>query len=199
MYHHLQGKLLEKNPMNVILDVHGVGYDVHIPLSTYSALPPVGTEVRLLTHFIVREDAHLLHGFLTEEERELFRLLISVSGIGPKVATTALSGLPIEDLKEAIATGAIHVLTGISGIGKKTAERLVVELKEKMVLEKRSSKAAPSESLGGSSRVVEDSLQALVSLGYRKADAKAAVEKAMKDKTGVVSVEDLIRASLKYV
>jgi len=197
MYHYLQGKLVEKSPMLAVLDVNGVGYDVHIPLSTYSGLPSLGSEVKLLTHFIVREDAQLLHGFLTEDERELFRLLISVSGIGPRVATTALSGLPIQDLKEAIATGAIPVLTAISGIGKKTAERLIVELKEKMVLEQRTLKSPPVSAAG---RIVEDSLQALVSLGYRKPDAKAAVEKAVKDKEGQsLSVEELIRASLKYV
>lgn len=197
MYHYLQGKLVEKSPMLAVIDVNGVGYDVHIPLSTYSGLPSLGAEVKLLTHFIVREDAQLLHGFLTEDERELFRLLISVSGIGPRVATTALSGLPIQDLKEAIATGAIPVLTAISGIGKKTAERLIVELKEKMVLEQRTLKSPPVSAAG---RIVEDSLQALVSLGYRKPDAKAAVEKAVKDKDGQsLSVEELIRASLKYV
>lgn len=197
MYHYLHGKLVEKSPMLAVLDVNGVGYDVHIPLSTYSGLPALGSEVKLLTHFIVREDAQLLHGFLTEDERELFRLLISVSGIGPRVATTALSGLPIHDLKEAIATGAISVLTAISGIGKKTAERLIVELKEKMVLEQRTLKGPPVSAAG---RIVEDSLQALVSLGYRKPDAKAAVEKAVKDKEGQsLSVEELIRASLKYV
>lgn len=197
MYHYLHGKLVEKSPMLAVVDVNGVGYDVHIPLSTYSGLPALGAEVKLLTHFIVREDAQLLHGFLTEDERELFRLLISVSGIGPRVATTALSGLPIQDLKEAIATGAIPVLTAISGIGKKTAERLIVELKEKMVLEQRTLKSPPVSAAG---RIVEDSLQALVSLGYRKPDAKAAVEKAVKDKDGqLLSVEELIRASLKYV
>ncbi|MBU3760029.1 MAG: Holliday junction branch migration protein RuvA [Candidatus Omnitrophica bacterium] len=198
MFHYLQGKLVEKSPMLAVLDVHGVGYEVHIPLSTYSQLPQLGHDVKLLTHFIVREDAQQLQGFFTEDERELFRMLISVSGVGPKVATTALSGLPMTELREALASGDIPVLTSISGIGKKTAERLVVELKEKMVLERRAAASPGSPQSGG--RVLEDSLQALVSLGYKKIDAKAAVEKAMKDKNAqTLSVEDLIRASLKHI
>lgn len=198
MFHYLQGKLAEKSPMLAVLDVHGVGYEIHIPLSTYSQLPALGADVRLLTHFIVREDVQQLYGFSTEDERDLFRMLISVSGVGPKVATTALSGLPIHELREAIASGSIPVLTSISGIGKKTAERLIVELKEKVVIEQRAAKASPLASAAG--RAAEDSLQALVSLGYKRPDAKAAVEKAMKDKPGqALTVEDLIRASLKYV
>lgn len=197
MYQYLQGTLAEKNPVAVVVDVNGVGFLLQISLSTFSALPALGDRVRLWTHFVVREDAQMLCGFFTEEERELFRMLISVSGIGPKSAMTVLSGVPVEELKRAIAQGSLHVLTAIPGIGKKTAERLVVELREKLVAEKYPARI-PALAAGGQGRVMEDSLQALVALGYKKNDAKSAIEKTLKDKTAVdFSIEDLIRLSLK--
>lgn len=197
MYQYLQGTLAEKNPVAVVVDVNGVGFLLQISLSTFSALPALGDRVRLWTHFVVREDAQMLCGFFTEEERELFRMLISVSGIGPKSAMTVLSGVPVEELKRAIAQGSLHVLTAIPGIGKKTAERLVVELREKLVAEKYPARLS-TLAVGDQGRVMEDSLQALVALGYKKNDAKSAIEKTLKDKTAVdLSVEDLIRLSLK--
>ena len=199
MYHYLEGRLVEKNPTSIVLDVNGVGFYLQAPLSTFSGLPAVGERVKLLTHFVVREDAQMLFGFRTEEERELFRLLISVSGIGPKVAMTALSGVSIYDLKRAIAESAVHVLTGISGIGKKTAERLIVELKEKMVLETRLAPAAESSVSRPVSDKAEDTLQALVSLGYTKGQARAAVDKALKEPGAETSVETLVRKALKHI
>ena len=114
MYHYLSGKLIEKTPTAVVIDVNGVGYDVLIPVSTYSSLPALGGQVKLLTHFVVREDAQLLYGFGTEEERKMFRLLTSVSGIGPKIATTALSGILVEDLKAAIKGNVVNLNLGFS-------------------------------------------------------------------------------------
>ena len=183
-----------------MLDVSGVGFYLQIPLSTYEALPEIGKNIRILTHFIVREDAHTLYGFLTEEERRLFKLLISVSGIGPKTAITALSGVSAEELKRAIVEGAVHVLQGISGIGRKTAERMVVELREKLVVETHAAQSTVPGVARGKQALVEDSLQALVALGYRRQDAREAIQKALKTQEAEsCSVEDLIRASLKYV
>lgn len=200
MYEHLNGKLVEKSPTSVVLEVAGVGYQLLIPLSTYTELPEAGAAARLLTHFVVREDAHLLFGFATEEERGLFRMLLSVSGIGPKTALTALSGVAAGDLKDAIVNGEVHTLTKISGIGRKTAERMVVELKEKLVIEER---RAPTRDrftkVKGEGRVMEDALRALLELGYKKPGAQEAVEKAAKQAGKPISLEDLVRQSLKFV
>ena len=198
MYQYLNGNLVEKNAASLVIDVGGVGYHVQIPVSTFSALPELGKSVRILTHFVVREDGHFMFGFFTEEERQLFRLLISVSGIGPKTAMTALSGVAIPELKRALIDGDLAVLTGISGIGRKTAERMVVELREKMVLEER---RAPTPGLGKKeSPVVEDSVRALIELGYKKQNAQDAIEKALKNvDPGKIKLEELIRASLRYV
>jgi len=199
MYHHLEGKLVEKNPLNIVIDVRGIGFQVQVPLSTFSSLGPLGSEVRILTHFIVREDAHLLFGFMIEDERELFRQLLSVTGVGPKVAMTALSGMPLDELKQAIAEGSIPILSSISGIGRKTAERIILELKERMVLDRRTVplKAGGKPSEG---KKAEDAVGALVSLGYTRPGAKKAVDRVMQDGGGAsVTVEDLVRTALKYV
>ena len=135
MYSYLQGKVVEKTATSVVLDVGGIGYLLQISLSTYEALPLLGQEIRLLTHFVVREDAHALYGFYSAEERELFKLLLTVSGIGPKIALTLLSGIPFPQLRQAIVGGELETLKKIPGIGKKTAERMIVELREKLVLQ----------------------------------------------------------------
>src|SRR5215475_1346434 len=129
----LHGKLVEALPTQVTVDVHGVGYDVLIPLSSYDKLPATGTEVHLLTHLAVREDAHVLYGFMTAQERDTFRLLINtVSGIGPKIALNVLSGMNVIAFRGAVANGDVKALSQISGVGKKTAERIVVELRDKI-------------------------------------------------------------------
>ncbi len=199
MYQYLKGTLTEKSPTSVAVEVAGVGYLVQIPLSTFSALPGLGQPVRLLTHLVVREDAHLLYGFVTEEERQLFRLLLGVSGIGPRMAMNVLAGGSLTEIKQAIIEGSLVFLTRISGIGKKTAERIVVELREKLILEERPA-VALSAKLGIQESVLEDSVQALVELGYRKQNAREAIEKALKNfDSEKISVSDLIRASLKHV
>lgn len=200
MYHYLTGRLVEKAPTAVVLDVEGVGYHIQIPLSSFKTLPEVGQSVRVLTHFVVREDSQTLYGFLTEEERHLFRLLISVSGIGPKMAITLLSGISIPQLKQAIIEGSLTVLTGVPGIGRKTAERLVVELREKIVLGDRRMEMPAALRISGQDQLIEDSLRALISLGYQKRVAKEAIQRALQTpKAEKLSVEDLIRTSLKYV
>ena len=129
----LRGKLVEALPTQVVMEVQGVGYEVLIPLSSYDRLPTPGTEVLLLTHLAIREDAHLLYGFLTASERDLFRLLIhTVSGIGPKIALSVLSGMSIAAFRSAVAAGDVKALSSVQGVGRKTAERIVVELRDKL-------------------------------------------------------------------
>ena len=134
MYSYLSGILAEKSPTLITVDVNGIGFQLIVPISTSQKLPATGQKVKLLTHHVVREDAQILFGFATEEERSLFKLLLSVSGIGPKLAITILSGLGIEELKQAIVQGSVPALTAVSGIGRKTAERLIVELRERIVV-----------------------------------------------------------------
>ncbi len=199
MYNYLSGILAEKLPTIVTIDVNGIGFQLIVPLSTSQKLPPIGQKVKLLTHHVVREDAELLFGFGTEEERSLFKLLLSVSGIGPKSAVTILSGLGLNELKRAIVNGSVPALTAISGIGKKTAERIIIELREKVVVEGRGEdgKTEPSSK---DDVLIQDSLRALVSLGYTKQNAKTAIEKVLKSKsTDKWTPESLIRESLKQI
>jgi Holliday junction DNA helicase RuvA len=200
MYHSLTGKISEKTPTAVILDVNGIGYEVRVSLSTFSSLPNLGETAKLFTHFVVREDAQLLYGFATEEEREAFRLLISVSGIGPKLAITLLSGVTLPELKRAIQEKNIPVLTAISGIGQKTAERVIIELKDKIGKAEVSAGKEITHDASVSDQMVEDSVLALVSLGYTKQKAKEAVQKTLKAMLGKKpSVEEIIRMALKHV
>lgn len=177
----LRGKLLEKYPNQVIVDTGGVGYDVTIPISTFSGLPDRGADVALRIHTHVREDALALFGFLTAEEKALFEKLISVSGIGPKLAITVLSGLATPDLIDAIRSSRVEQLVRIPGVGKKTAERMVLELKEK--LEGLGGAAPPAGVLvkqeAAWSAIEQDVLSALVNLGCKRADAETAVRKAV--------------------
>ena len=200
MYHSLNGTLIEKSPAGVVLDVQGVGYEVHVPVSTFARLPALGSSVKLLIRFIVREDAQILYGFLTEEEKRLFDLLISISGIGPKTALTALSGVEIGALKRAIVRGDVEVLKGIPGIGRKTAERIVVELREKIAAEGVTAAEEISGKPAAAGSAAEDAVEALVALGYKRPGAKQAVEKAVKSRgEGPLSVEELVRFSLQHV
>lgn len=186
--------------MSAVIDVGGVGYLVQIPVSTFGQLPVLGDNVKLLTHFVVREDMQALYGFWSEEERDLFRMLISISGIGPKMAMTILSGSSLADLKQAIVNGSIDFLVQIPGIGRKTAERLVVELKEKIVIDERRAPSLGSPKSPSENPLMEDTVSALIELGYKKQNAKEAVQRALKDSSDKkMGVPDLIRFSLKYV
>ncbi len=200
MYDFLAGKIVRKDPTRLVLEVNGVGYNLAIPLSTFHSLGAVGESVRIWTHLVVREDSHQLFGFKAEEERMVFRLLLSVTGIGPKMSLAVLSGIGTSELRKAIIDGSIPTLTAVSGIGRKTAERLIVELREKILLLEPRASAPASGRKDRNEQLVEDSLEALVSLGYRRLEAKQAVQKVLAEKeTGSLSLEDLIRVSLKYI
>lgn len=200
VYEFLSGKIVRKDPTRLVLEVGGIGFELLIPLSTFHSLGRPGEEVKILTHFQVREDNQQLFGFRTKEERDLFRLLLSVTGIGAKTALTVLSGIGIAELRRAIVEGSIPVLTSISGIGRKTAERLIVELREKVLLLETGVERGGLAPLPAGEQFIEDSIQALVSLGYRQPDAKRAIQKVLVEKGGsTTSVEDLIRASLKHI
>lgn len=176
MIAHIRGTILEKHPNQVIVESGGVGYDVTVPISTYSALPEVGAEVRLRIHMHVREDALSLFGFLTRDEKTLFEKLIGVSSIGPKLAVTVLSGLPTAELIGSIRQGQAENLVRIPGVGKKTAERIVLELRDKLDLLAAGVPAAqPAATL---SALEQDVLSALLNLGCARPAAEAAVRKA---------------------
>jgi Holliday junction DNA helicase RuvA len=180
MIAHLRGVLLEKHPNQVVIDVGGVGYDVTIPVSTFSHLPDTGRETALHVHTHVREDALALFGFLTKEERNVFERLITVSGIGPKLAVTILSGLATPDLVDAVRSGDLVRLTRIPGVGKKTAERMVLELKEKLeFLPGAAPKVTPASS--ALTPLEQDVLSALLNLGSPRASAEAALAKLKKE------------------
>lgn len=183
----LKGTLLEKAPPAILLDVSGVGYEVDVPMSTFCNLPEAGAEVTLLTHFVVREDAMLLYGFATAVEREAFRALIRISGVGPRIALAVLSGLTVEQLASAVEAGEAGLLTRIPGIGKKTAERLILELKGKL----KGAAFAGLSSAEGASRA--DIVSALGALGYSEREAMSAVKTLPAD----VGVSEGIRLALK--
>ena len=184
----LTGILLEKNPPQVLIDVHGVGYDVDVPMSTFYNLPANGEKLTLLTHFVVREDGQYLYGFASEAERFAFRQLIKISGIGARMALAVLSGLSVNDLAQAIARQEAGRLVKVPGIGKKTAERLLLELKGKL-----------ADALPSTAPAVEDSqhdiLNALLALGYNDREAAA----AMKPLAAGISTSDGIRQALRHL
>jgi len=189
----LLGKLLNKNPSRVIVDVNGVGYEVNVPLSTFYEVGEVGGSVQLLIHTHVREDAIILFGFKSLKEKSTFEYLTSVSGVGPKLAITILSGMTVDELIPAIRQSNFARLSSIPGVGKKTAERLVVELRDKLTGFDASSSHSPSLTL---SHQQEDVISALTNLGYPKTAAERAVQKASRDKTDQV-FEELLRKSLQ--
>ena len=173
----LAGQLAEKNPPQILLDCHGVGYEVWVPMSTFYQLPGLGEKLTLLTHFVVREDAQLLYGFGSETERAAFRELIKISGIGPRMALSVLSGMSVADLSQAVTAQDAARLTKVPGIGKKTAERLLLELKGRLGADL----GAPRAPAGAAEA---DILQALLALGYNDREAAAAL-KALPPEVGV--------------
>jgi Holliday junction DNA helicase RuvA len=194
----LRGVLLEKHPNQAIVDAGGVGYDVTVPISTFSSLPDAGAQVKLYIHTHVREDALALFGFLTRQEKSLFEKLLSVSGIGPKLSVTVLSGLATPDLINAIRNGDIHQLVRIPGVGKKTAERIVLELRDKLDLAGVAGAAQPVERPGALSPLDQDVLSALLNLGCQRAAAEEAVRKA-KAGGAPSEFEPLFRRALELV
>jgi len=195
----LEGVLVESLPTQIVVDVQGVGYQVFIPLSSYDRLPEVGRRFRILTHLVVREDAHLLYGFATVEERDLFRLLIqSVSGVGPKIALAVLSGMSVDTFQNAVVSADIAALARINGLGKKTAERVVVELKDKVGIaaewEAASARNAPQDPR---STQIHDAVLALIALGYKQVDAHKALKAASADADAEGGTEALVRLALQ--
>lgn len=184
----LQGLLAEKNPPQVLVDCHGVGYEVDVPMSTFYNLPSLGEKVTLLTHFVVREDAQILFGFGSGEEREAFRQLIKISGVGPRTALAVLSGMSVADIAHAVTAQDASRLVKVPGIGKKTAERLLLELKGKF---------GPDLGVAAGASVASDAqadiLQALVALGYSDKEAQAALKSLPKD----IGVSEGIKQALK--
>ena len=191
----LKGKLAEALPTQVVIDVNGVGYEVLIPLSSFDKLPMPGGEVTLLTHLAIRDDAHVLYGFSTETERDLFRLLIRhVSGIGPKLALNVLSGTTPASFRAAVAHGDVKALSCINGVGKKTAERIVVELKDKLGDETAlTSGAAPT----ADDQKMADAISALIALGSKPKDAQDAIRAAITMLGPDQPVDALVRGALQ--
>jgi Holliday junction DNA helicase RuvA len=194
----LQGHLVEALPTHVVVEAAGVGYEVLIPLSSFEKLPAPGQEVKILTQLIVREDAHVLYGFMSPDERNLFRLLINtVSGIGPKIALNILSGISVAAFRGAVANSDVKALSQISGVGKKTAERMVVELRDKVGMAAAWEAASAKHGLPPDEQRVNDAVLALLALGFKQAEALESV-RAAQAVLGVESrVEDLVRACLK--
>ena len=185
------------SPTHVIVDCNGVGYEVAIPLSSFDKLPPPGGDVRILTHFHIREDAQLLFGFMTEAERELFKLLLSVSGVGPKIALTLLGGMSAAALQGAIVSNDIKSLSRIKGVGAKTAERLCVELRDKIGAIGATEAAAARHTLTAEDQKLNDAILAMVSLGYKQLEAHKAVHAAIARLGASATVEELVRQALK--
>lgn len=194
----LHGKLVETLPTQVVVDVHGVGYEVLIPLSSFDKLPPPGQEVHLLTQLIVREDAHILYGFASAPERDLFRLLINnVSGIGPKTALNILSGMNAVAFRGAVAQGDVKALSQISGVGKKTAERIVVELRDKVGAAGAWEAASAARGLSPADQKLNDAVLALMALGFKQVEAHDTVRAVQAMLGPQASTEELVRAALK--
>lgn len=201
MISQLRGHIVEALPNQMVIDVHGVGYLCLVPLSTYDALIAKTGEVKILTHLHVTERDHTLFGFSTSEERDLFRLLINrVSGIGPKLALAVLSGMPVQDFKQSVINNDVTALSKISGVGKKTAERIVLELKDKVGIVSTWQAASQSASLlpDPGQLAQMDAVLALISLGYKQAEAQKTIQALVKKNAGKeLSADFLIRESLR--
>lgn len=197
MYEFLKGRLISSAPDRAVVEVNGIGYLLVIPLSTYEKLPSPGEEMTVLTHHYVREDEQTLYGFVTEEERELFRMLLGVSKIGPRVALGILGGIPAAAFGAAIASGDVDLLSSVPGIGKKTAERLILELKDKIELLPRLRDEAGRSRIEGGEEKAADVLRALQSLGYRPGPARKALARALDEADPGWPVERLLKEALK--
>jgi Holliday junction DNA helicase RuvA len=194
----LEGTLIEALPTHVVIGVHGIGYHVFIPLSSYDRLPPVGAPLKILTHLQVREDAHILFGFMSTAERDLFRLLVdNVSGIGPKTALDVLSGITVANFKAAVVNGDAVLLARTKGIGKKTAERIIVELKDKLGVAAAWEAASSAHAPSAQETQINDAVLALISLGYKQVDAHKAVKHASTKGGAGLGAEELVREALK--
>jgi len=193
----LQGVLLSKNPPQLLIDVNGVGYEVDAPMSTFYQLPGMGEAIVLHTHLVVREDAQLLYGFYSESERYLFRSLIKINGVGPKLALTILSGISLDEFTRCVMDDDAKALTALPGVGKKTAERLIIELRDKIGKEFDAvlpTAAGSHQSIAHEVNPVSDAVSALVALGYKAQEASRMVRVVKSDG---LSTEEIIRESLQ--
>ena len=196
----LAGKLVAALPTQAVVDVGGVGYEVLIPLSSYDRLPAIGQAVQVLTHLHVREDAHLLYGFMTVAERDLFRLLVNnVSGIGPKLALAVLSGMSVGNFKAAVVNGDVASLSKISGLGKKTAERIVLELKDKVGVAAAWEAASAAHAPSPQEEQANEAVLALIALGYKQVDAHKTVRDLQEKQPEVKTAEELVKLALKRI
>ncbi len=193
----LIGKLVTKKPTEVVLDVNGVGYHVFISLTTCDQIGKIGDTVRLHTHLHVREDIMQLFGFFSVKERELFNLLISVSGVGPRTALAILSGLTADELQQALLQEREAAFIRIKGIGKKTAQRLILELKDKAASLSSGEEPSITDRTGGAPPILEDAVEALIALGFKPIDARDTVQKIIQKAGKPVTVEEIIRHALK--
>ncbi|HPT52541.1 MAG TPA: Holliday junction branch migration protein RuvA [Bacteroidales bacterium] len=196
MITHIKGVLVEKNPAFVVIETAGgIGYLVHISLNTFSQIK-YETDIKLFTHYVIKEDAQLLYGFVTEDERTLFRLLISVSGIGPNTASLILSSLTVNDTIQAISSENSQLIQSVKGVGAKTAQRVIIELKDKIA--KAPIQIKDKISISYNNNKIE-SLSALVSLGFQKNAAEKVIDKILKEENSSMNVEDLIKRALKLL
>src|SRR5438045_1095557 len=195
----LESTLTTSLPTQAIIGVNGVGYEVFIPLSSYVKLPAVGQPVRMLTHLHVREDAHILYGFMTPAERDLFRLLVNnVTGIGPKLALAVLSGMSVNNFKTAVVNSDVTALSKISGLGKKTAERIVLELKDKLGVAAAWEAASAVHAPTPEQEQANEAVLALIALGYKQIDAHKAVRE-LQEKDEAKPAEELVKLALKRI
>ena len=192
----LKGTVLTKQPPLLIIDIHGVGYEVYAPMSTFYQLPELKQETVLLTHLVTREDAQLLYGFITEHERELFRALIKVNGVGPKLALTILSGMEPDAFVRCVQNGDIASLTRVPGVGKKTAERLVIEMRDALTKWQHANEQLTNDLPQANGSHKQDAISALTTLGYKANDAKKAIEKVFQPQ---LSAEEMIRVALQQM
>jgi Holliday junction DNA helicase RuvA len=192
----LRGKILAKQPPQLLIDVNGVGYEIDASMNTFYSLPEVGQEVLLFAHLVVREDAHLLYGFYTQEEKSLFRVLLKVNGVGPRLALTILSSMEPNHFVQNIINNDTTALTRMPGIGKKTAERLVIEMRDKLSgwQSSPSIERSPMMALGGRRQTTQDAVAALIALGYKPQQANTEITKI---DDGNMSSEELIRSALR--
>ncbi|MBI4811360.1 MAG: Holliday junction branch migration protein RuvA [Ignavibacteriales bacterium] len=197
MISHIRGKLVHKSPTEIVIDVNGVGYQVNIPLSTFEKIDKLDGEVNILTYMHVREDAMILYGFATEAERDIFKMLISISGIGPKIAQGILSGINTNELREAVLMNNIEALTSISGVGRKTAERIILELKNKLGKVEITEPAITPTSIQLKARA--EAVIALMSLGFNRTSAEQALRTVLSESSNKeLSVEEMIKRALHH-
>jgi Holliday junction DNA helicase RuvA len=193
----LRGIILEKQPPQLLLDVQGIGYEIDAPMSTFYKLPEVGQEITLLTHFVVREDAHHLYGFYSREERMLFRTLLRVNGVGPRLSLTILSSIDPDEFVRCIVNNDTASLVRVPGVGKKTAERLIIEMRDKLTTWHLGESKELNLNVAvtkGRNHIIQDAISALVSLGYKPQEASRAVSKVDE---GTLTSEEIIRRALR--